>query len=134
LKPGEAAIAWHFEFNDFFLTSDSKGGHLVGLAEDSPRLNFNGPSSKTAFIFHNRLRTPSPKLQFAVWPFRVNETKTESQSYFSQFDLLLNKHHTVALTLGIFSERNQFVGLDFFRPQPVTPNYKQRDFVWTVRR
>jgi hypothetical protein len=26
-----------------------------------------------------------------------------------------------------------FVGLDFFRPQPVTPNYKQQDFVFNLR-
>jgi hypothetical protein len=26
-----------------------------------------------------------------------------------------------------------FVGLDFFRPQPMTPNYKQKDFVFNVR-
>ena len=65
--------------------------------------------------------------------FPVNETKTESQSYFSQFDLILSSRHAQTYTFGYFPERDQFVGLDFFRPQPVTPNYKQKDFVFTVR-
>jgi outer membrane receptor for ferrienterochelin and colicin len=109
---------WHLEFNDFFPDFRFKGGHLVGVAEDSPRLNFNGPLIKDRLYLSQSLAYTIAKTPVRGLTFPVNETKTESQSYFSQFDLLLNKHHTVALTL---------VGLDFFRPQPVTPNYKQRD-------
>ena len=35
--------------------------------------------------------------------------------------------------MATLPERDQFVGLDFFRPQPVTPNYKQKDFIFTAR-
>src|SRR5258708_377937 len=66
-------------------------------------------------------------------PFTVNEKKSESESYFSQIDLILTNRHTQTFTFGYFPQRDQFVNLDFFRPQPVTPNYKQKDFVVTVR-
>src|SRR5258708_27448480 len=59
--------------------------------------------------------------------------KSESQSSFSQRDLILSNRHTQTVTFGYFPQRDQFVSLDFFRPQPVTPNYKQKDFVVTVR-
>ncbi|MGI8466860.1 MAG: hypothetical protein ACR2N3_00200, partial [Pyrinomonadaceae bacterium] len=36
-------------------------------------------------------------------------------------------------TFGYFPERQSFVGLDFFRPRSVTPNYKQKDFVGAFR-
>ena len=124
---------WHFEFNDFLPDFRFKGGHLVGIAEDTPRLNFNGPLIKDRLFLSQSLAYTIAKTPVRGLAFPVNETKTESQSYFTQFDLILNKHHTAALTLGYFPERNQFVGLDFFRPQPVTPNYKQRDFVLTLR-
>src|SRR5216683_3240832 len=62
-----------------------------------------------------------------------NETRTESQSHFSQFDLILNGHHTQSFTLGYFSERNQHVNLDFFTPKSTTPNYHQRDSSFTAR-
>jgi hypothetical protein len=65
--------------------------------------------------------------------FPFDETKTEAHSNFSQFDLIISAHHTQTFTLGYFPQRDGFIGLDFFRPQPVTPNYKQRDLVLTAQ-
>jgi hypothetical protein len=124
---------WHLEFNDFFPDFRFKGGHLVGIAEDTPRLNFNGPLIKNRLYFSQSLAYTIAKTPVRGLAFPVNETKTESQSYFSQFDLLLGSRHTQTYTFGYFPERDQFIGLDFFRPQPVTPNYKQKDFVFTAR-
>jgi len=123
---------WHWEFNDFLPDLRFKGGHLVGVAEDAPRLNFNGPLIKNHLYLSQALSYNIAKTPVRGLAFPVNETKSESQSYFSQFDLILNKHHTQTITLGYFPVRDQFVGLDFFRPQPVTPNYKQHDFIVTV--
>jgi len=124
---------WHWEFNDFFPDFRFKGGHVVGIAEDTPRLNLNGPLIKNRLFLSQSLSYTIAKTPVRGLTFPGNETKTESQSYFSQFDLLLGSHHTQTFTFGYFPEREQFVGLDFFRPQPVTPNYKQRDFVFTAR-
>src|SRR5882672_1968982 len=124
---------WHWEFNDFFPDFRFKGGHVVGIAEDTPRLNFNGPLIKNRLFLSQSLSYVIAKTPVRGLTFPGNETKTESQSYFSQFDLLLNSNHTQPFALGYFTEREQFVGLDLFRPQPVTPNYKQRDFVFTAR-
>ena len=124
---------WHWELNDFFPDFRFKGGHIVGIAEDTPRLNFNGPLIKNRLFLSQSLSYVIAKTPVRGLTFPGNETKTESQSYFSQFDLLLGSHHTQTFTFGYFPERQQFVGLDFFRPQPVTPNYKQRDFVFTAR-
>ena len=124
---------WHWELNDFFPDFRFKGGHLMGIAEDTPRLNFNGPLIKNRLFLSQSLSYVIAKKPVRGLTFPVNETKTESHSYFSQFDLLLNSRHTQTFTFGYFPEREQFVGLDFFRPQPVTPNYKQHDFVFTAR-
>ncbi|MDQ2936836.1 MAG: carboxypeptidase regulatory-like domain-containing protein [Acidobacteriota bacterium] len=124
---------WHWELNDFIPDLRFKGGKIVGIAEDLPRLNFNGPLIENRLFFSQALSYAIAKNPVRGLTFPANETKNEAQSYFSQFDLLLSKRHTVAFTFGYFPERNQFVGLDLFRPQPVTPNYKQRDFVTAVR-
>jgi hypothetical protein len=124
---------WHIEFNDFLPDVRIKGGHIVGIAEDLPRLNFNGPLIKDRLYLSQSLSYAIAKTPVRGLPFPVNETKAESQSYFSQFDLVLSNQHTQTFTFGYFPERDQFIGLDFFRPQPVTPNYKQRDFVLTIR-
>jgi hypothetical protein len=125
--------SWHVEFNDFLPDLRYKGGHIVGIAEDFPRLSFNGPVIKKRLYLAQSLSYAIAKTPVRGLAFPDNETKGESQSYFSQFDLLLNSHHTATFTFGYFPARDQFIGLDLFRPQPVTPNYKQRDFVLTVQ-
>ena len=124
---------WHFEVNDFLPDLRFKGGHIVGVAEDTPRVNFNGPLIKDRLFLSQSVSYSIAKQPVRGLPFPVNETKSESQSYFSQLDLILSNRHTQTFTFGYFPQRDQFVNLDFFRPQPVTPNYKQKDFVVTVR-
>src|SRR5438034_3283828 len=124
---------WHAEVNDFLPDLRFKGGHIVGVAEDTPRLSFNGPLIKDRLFLSQSLAYSIAKQTVRGLPFPVNETKTESQSNFPQVNLILSNRHTQAFTFGYFPQRDQFVNLDFFRPQPVTPNYKQKDFVFTVR-
>src|SRR5262249_52899885 len=61
--------------------------------------------------------------------FPANETRTEALSSFTQLDFISKTQHTDTLTIGYFPERTRFVGLDVFRPQPVTPNSRQEDLV-----
>ncbi len=124
---------WHVEVNDFLPDMRFKGGHIVGVAEDTPRLNFNGPLVKDRLFLSQSLTYSIAKQTVRGLPFPINETKSESQSSFSQLDLILSNRHTQTFTFGYFPQRDQFVNLDFFRPQSVTPNYKQKDFVFTVR-
>lgn len=124
---------WHWELNDFLPDPRYVKGKIVGIAEDSPRLNFNGPLIKDRLFLFQSVSYSIGKQPVRGLAFPVNETKTESQSYFSQFDLTLSNRHTQTLTFGYFPQRDQFVNLDFFRPQSVTPNYKQKDFVFSVR-
>jgi hypothetical protein len=124
---------WHFEVNDFLPDLRFKGGHIRGVAEDTPRVNFNGPLIKDRLFLSQSASYSIAKQTVRGLPFPVNETKSEAQGYFSQLDLILSNRHTQTFTFGYFPQRDQFVNLDFFRPQPVTPNYKQKDFVVTVR-
>jgi hypothetical protein len=124
---------WHAEVNDFLPDMRFKGGHIVGVAEDTPRLNFNGPLIKDKLFLSQSAAYSIAKQPVRGLAFPNNETKSESQSYFSQLDLILSNRHTETFTFGYFPQRDQFVNLDFFRPQSVTPNYKQKDFVLTVR-
>jgi len=124
---------WKAELNDFFPDFRFKNGKVVGIAEDLPRVNFNGPLIKDRLYLSQSLSYAIAKNPVRGLSFPVNETKTEAQNYFSQFDLILSSRHTQSYTVGYFPERNQFIGLDFFRPQPVTPNYKQKDFVFSAR-
>jgi hypothetical protein len=124
---------WHVEFNDFLPDLRFVGGKVVGIAEDTPRLNFNGPLVKDRLYVSQSLAYNIAKEPVRGLSFPFNETKTESQSYFTQLDLVVSNRHTQTFTFGYFPARTRFAGLDFFRPQPVTPNYKQKDFVFAAR-
>jgi outer membrane receptor for ferrienterochelin and colicin len=94
---------FHFEINDFLPDLRIRKGKIRGIADDTPRLNFNGPLIANRLYFSQSLaytfaRTPVRGLDF---PF--DETKTESQSSFTQFDLLLSSHHTQTFTFGYFA-------------------------------
>jgi hypothetical protein len=123
----------HFEVNDFLPDLRFRAGKLRGIAEDSPRVNFNGPLVKDRAYFSQSLTYTYSRVPVRGLSFPADETKTESVSSFTQLDLVYGGGHTQTFTFGYFPERDTFVGLDFFRPQPATPNYKQRDYTFGVR-
>jgi hypothetical protein len=124
---------WHVELNDFLPDLRFVRGKVVGIADDTPRFNLNGPLIKDRLYLSQSASYSISKQPVRGLSFPANETKTEAQSYFSQLDLVLTKHHTESFNFGFFPRREQFVNLDFFQPQPTTPNYKQKDFFFAVR-
>lgn len=124
---------WHFEINDFLPDFRFHNGRFYGVQDDAPHLNFNGPVIKDKLFISQSLGYSISNVPVRGLVFPNNETKTETQSYFTQIDWLLSPNHTQTFTFGYFPERQSYVGLDFFRSRPVTPNYKQKDFVATFR-
>src|SRR5207245_4972997 len=118
---------------DFLPDLRFKGGHLVGIAEDQPRLNFNGPLIANRLYLSQSLNYTIAQRPVKGLTFPDNATKTESQAYFSQLDSILSSRHTQTFTFGYFPERDQWIGLEFFTPRPVTPNCRQRDFSFSAR-
>jgi hypothetical protein len=123
----------HFEVNDFLPDLRVRGGKIRGIADDSPRLNFNGPLVANRLYFSQSLAYTFSLTPVRGLSFPDDETKTESASSFTQLDLILSDRHTQTFTFGYFPERDSYVGLDFFTPRPVTPNYRQKDFVFAAR-
>ncbi len=124
---------WHFEINDFLPDPRFVNGHIVGIQDDSPHLNFNGPLVKDKLFFSQSVGYSISYKPVRGLTFPNNETSSESISIFTQFDWHISDRHTMVATVGYFPERDKFVGLDFFRQKPVTPNYKQIDEVGTFK-
>jgi hypothetical protein len=124
---------FHFEINDFLPDFRFHNGKFYGVQEDSPHVNFNGPIIKDRLFFSQSLGYTISKQPVRGLVFPNNETILEAQSYFTQIDSILSPTHSQTFTFGYFPERQSFVGLDFFRPKSVTPNYKQKDFVGALR-
>ena len=124
---------WHSEVNDFLPDFRFHNGKFYGVQDNAPHVNFNGPILKERLFISQSLGYSISKVPVRGLVFPNNETVSEAQSYFTQADFIVSPTHSQSFTAGYFPERQSFVGLDFFRPRPVTPNYKQKDFVGTFR-
>jgi carboxypeptidase family protein/TonB-dependent receptor-like protein len=124
---------WHVELNDFLPDPRIVKGKIVGIADDTPHLNLNGPLVAHRAFLSQSLAYLLLKRPVRGLDFPVNETKTVAYSSFTQLDFTPGARHTDTITVGYFPERNKFVGLDYFRPQPVAPSSKQSDDDVSVR-
>jgi hypothetical protein len=122
---------WSFELNDPLPEFRIFSGHLRGIREASPRVTFNGPLIAGKLYISEGLEYDLAKRPVRTLPFPFNETKQESVNSFTQFDYLLSQSHTLTATLHIAPRHMNFVNLEFFNPQPVTPTFRAKDYTGT---
>src|SRR5258707_10596925 len=116
----------------FFPRPRRRGGSFVGVAAFTPRVTFSGPLVKDKLKFiqsfeYRFVRTPVENLP----PLR-RDTDLESFDSVSQLDWDINQSNHLTTTFSLFPEKLRYVGLNTFNPQEVTPNFKQRGFLWAV--
>jgi hypothetical protein len=123
---------WSFSLNDPLPEFRIRSGHLVGVKDMSPRLNFGGPlipnrlfvSEGTEYLLH--------KQAVRTLPFPENETQFKAINSFAQIDTIISPHHTLTASFHYSPHSLQYAGLDFFNPQPVTPNADFQESTGTV--
>ncbi len=123
---------WNFELNDPLPEFRIFSGQLRGIREASPRIVFNGPLIANKLYLSEGLEYDLQKRPVRTLAFPVNETKQESFNSFTQLDYLFSPTHTLTGTLHVAPRRMAFANLDFFNPQPVTPNFNSRDYTGTL--
>lgn len=119
---------FHWELNDFLPTPRVKSGHVIGIADDEPRLYITGP------LWHNRLNV-SEAIEYDLikQPVRGlayphNETKTESVNSFTSFQYIISPQDLLSLHVDIFPLRREFANINSLVPQSASSNYGQRGF------
>ncbi len=123
---------WNFELNDPLPEFRIFSGHLRGLRDASPRIVFNGPLIANRFYLSQGVEYELKKRPVRTLPFPRNESKQESYNSFTQLDYILSPSHTLTGTFHLAPQRINFVNLDYFNPQPVTPSFRARDDTGTV--
>jgi hypothetical protein len=123
---------WNFNLNDPLPEFRIRSGHLVGVKDMSPRLNFGGPlianrlflSEGTEYLLH--------KQAVRTLPFPANETRFKAINSFTQIDAVISPTHTLAASFHDSPHSLRYAGLNFFNPQPVTPNADFHESTGTV--
>jgi len=123
---------FHANATSFFPRPRRRGGSFVGIEAFTPRVTFSGPINKDKLTFfqsfeYRFVRTPVESL-----PALSRDTDLESLDSLTQVDWEINARNHLTTTFSLFPEKLRYVGLNTFNPQSVTPNFKQRGFLWSV--
>lgn len=123
---------WNFELNDPLPEFRIRSGHLRGIREASPRIVFNGPIIADKLFLSEGLEYDLQKRPDRTLPFPFNESKRSSFNSFTQLDYIFSPVNTLTGTFHVAPLQMQFVNLNFFNPQPVTPTFSAHDYTGTL--
>jgi hypothetical protein len=117
---------FHFSIQNLVPRARDRDGSIVGIGGFTPRATITGPLIKDRLAFtqsfeYRFVRTPVESL-----PPLQRDTTLESFDSFSQFDLKISDRQTATLSVAIFPQKFEYLGLNTFNPQPSTENLHQR--------
>src|SRR5277367_357344 len=117
---------FHFSIQNLVPRAGDRDGSIVGIGGFTPRATITGPLIKDRLAFtqsfeYRFIRTPVESL-----PPLQRDTTLESFDSFSQFDLKITDRQTATLSVAIFPQQFEYLGLNTFNPQPSTENLHQR--------
>ncbi len=119
---------WKWELNDplpeFFIRS----WRLRGLQDATPRFNFEGPLIAGKLYISEGIDYEIRKTAIYELPFPNNLKKQEGVNSFAQLDWLVSDKHLVTLTAHVAPQRMDFVNLDYFNPEPTTPDARTSNY------
>ena len=113
---------WDYSLNDPFPDFRIRSGHLNGVADAAPRFNISGPliANRLYFLEGAEFLYNSPEVR--TLPFPDNLTTSKAFNSFTQLDLILTPKQTLTGSFHFAPHTIDYAGLDYFNPQPVTPN------------
>jgi hypothetical protein len=124
LKPPPPA--WNYKLFDFIPAFRAKNGHLVGIANITPRFEFGGPLVANKYSFFEALtyefrRDPVRGLS---WPF--NETYKRSFISFTELQATFSPRHVMNVNINVFPQNLQFININTLVPQSASVDYRRR--------
>ncbi len=123
---------WDYSLNDPFPDWRIRSWHLEGVRDASPRLNLGGPLIKDHLYFVEGFEYLVDNAEVRTLPFPVDETRSKAVNSFTQFDGVLDSRNTITGTFHFAPHSIEYANLNYFDPQPVTPNADYREDTGTI--
>ena len=120
--------AFHYSVQNFIPRARVRDNTVFGVGAATPRATITGPLwadhiAVTQSIEYRFVRTPVNSLP----PFERDTTLVSVNSY-TQFDFNLTPKQTATVSVVVYPQRLQYLGLNTFTPQPSTADYHQRGY------
>jgi hypothetical protein len=119
---------FHFSIQNLVPRARDRDGSIVGIGAFTPRATITGPLIKDRLAFTQSLEYRYVRTPVESLPPLQRDTKLESFDSFSQFDLKISERQSATLSLAVFPQKFDYLGLDTFTPQPSTPDLHQRGY------
>jgi len=113
---------WSYNLNDPFPDFFIRSAHLMGVRDASPRFNASGPIVSQRLYFLEGVEYLLNKQEVITLPFAQSLSTSKAINSFTQFDAMLSASQTLTGSFHFAPHSLQYSGLDYFNPQPVTPN------------
>ncbi len=113
---------WDYSLNDPFPDFRIRSGHLEGVVDAAPRFNLSGPLVKDRLYFVEGAEYLFNNQEVLTLPYPENLTKSTAFNSFTQLDAILSAKQTLTASFHFAPHSLQYAGLDYFNPQPVTPD------------
>lgn len=123
---------WTYDLNDPLPEFRIRSGHLVGVRSATPRFNLSGPLVHNRFYFLDGTDYLMHKDEVRTLPFPNDEIRSTALNSFTQFDVLATSKQTITATFHLAPHQVQYANLNFFDPQPVTPNADYQEYTGTL--
>ena len=123
---------WNFNLNDPLPEFRIRSGHLQGLRSATPRVDFGGPLVVHRVYLLEGTEYLTNKAEVRTLPFPMNQIRSDAFNSFTQFDGVVSTKQTITATLHFAPHNLQYVNLNYFDPEPVTPNADYQEDTGTI--
>jgi hypothetical protein len=119
---------FHFSIQNILPRWRERAGTIAGLGAATPRITFTSPLVRNRVAFtqsfeYRFVRTPVNSL-----PPLERDTKLEGFNSYTQADIALSPKQTATVSLAVYPQKLDYMGLNTFTPQPSTTDFKQRGY------
>ncbi len=113
---------WEYSLNDPLPEWRIRSGHLDGVKSATPRFNVGGPIVANKLYFLEGAEYLLNKNSVRTLPYPENQYNSQALNSFTQVDWVISPNQTLTASLHFAPHTMEYVGLNYFDPQPVTPN------------
>ena len=123
---------WDYSLNDPLPEWRIRSGHLDGVKSATPRLNVGGPIVANKLYFVEGAEYLLNKNSVRTLPYPENQYTSQAVNSFTQMDWIISPNQTLTGSLHFAPHTQEYVGLNYFDPQPVTPNANFHESTETI--
>ncbi len=124
---------FHFSFQNFVPRLRDEGGSIRGIDAATPRVTFTGPLLKDKIAITQSFEYRFNEAPVNSLPAFHRDTKLESFDSYTQLDFAISSKQTANVSVAVYPQKLDYLGLNTFTTQESTPDFHQRGYQINVQ-